>query len=155
MQYLIEKTLHSSVFTNVSFTRIHRKFKIVSCTQNCVRDTTVFFLQNYRQKIVWTFAPDWDIPLFVQQQAPDGCRVPPSEREHYRIFLYFDQNDGSCSDPDNQLSGLASGPTPGTGGGQGVNNRVAEIGVLAIHILIITIVTLDRWWRLARAFLPS
>ena len=46
-------------------------------------------------------------------------------------------------------------PPPGTGGGQGVNNRVAENGVLAIHILIITIVTLDRWWRLARAFLPS
>ena len=90
-----------------------------SCTQNCVKDTTVNrfipnHLQNYRQKIVWTFVPDWDIPLFVQQQAPDGCRVPPSEREHYRIFLYFDQNDGSCSDSDNQLSGLASGPTPGT-----------------------------------------
>ena len=38
------------------------------------------------------------------------------EREHYRIFLYFDQNDGSCSD--NQLSGHRTGqwpPPPGPG----------------------------------------
>ena len=90
----------------------HFLLRIVQKTQS----GTVLFLiiLNYLQKIVLTFVPDWDIPLFVQQQAPDGCRVPPSEREHYRIFLYFDQNDGSCSDSDNQLSGLASGPTPET-----------------------------------------
>ena len=90
------------------------------------------FAKLYRQKIVLTFVPDWDIPLFVQQQqqqAPDGCRVPPRERESITGYFYILTKMTAAALTINWAdTGLASGPHP-RAPGRGARGKQQSCGV--------------------------